>query len=80
MMTDLEVRLEFGCCRCGSPMNVTLRCAGDGLTDRGARALASVPCPGCRQTNQVIFAPESGAVIDVMREVRICRNPEPSLN
>ena len=82
IMTDLEVRLEFGCCRCGCPMNVTLRCAGDGApTDSGARALASVPCPGCRQANQVIFAPESGAVIDVMlREVRICRNPEPSLN
>jgi len=79
-MTDLEVRLDFGCCLCGGLMTVTLRCAGDGLTEEGALALASVPCPRCRQANQVIFAPESGAVIDVMREVRICRNPEPSLN
>jgi hypothetical protein len=79
-MTDLEVRLDFGCCGCGSPMTVTLRCAGEGLTESGAKALVPVACPGCRQDNQVIFAPESGQVIDVMREMRICRNPEPSLN
>ena len=79
-MLDLEVLLEFRCCACGSPIKVTLRCEGEGLAEDDAKALAKVPCPSCHRANQVIFEPESGRVIDVMREIRICRMPEFSLN
>jgi len=80
-MVELEVLLRFRCCRCSSPVTVTLRCEGEGLS-QGAKvnALVKVPCPSCHQTNQVIFTPDDGNVIDVMGELRIYRMPQPSLN
>lgn len=80
-MVELEVLLEFRCCVCSGTMGVTLRCKGEGLTQgKNANALVTIPCPTCHQTNQVIFRPDDGRVIDVMREVRICRLPQPSRN
>ena len=79
-MLNLDVLLDFCCCTCGGPMTVTLRCEGEGLAEGNARALVKVSCPSCRCANQVIFAPESGEVIDVMREVRVYRLPIPSMN
>lgn len=80
-MVELEVRLRFGCCACGGAMGVTLKCKGEGLTQgREVNALVKVPCPTCHQTNQVIFRPENGQVIDVMRELRVYRLPQPSIN
>jgi len=80
-MLQLDVLLQFGCCACGGKMGVTLRCEGDGLAEgKDVHALVAVPCPSCHQINQVIFRPGNGRVIDVMREVRVCRLPEPSLN
>jgi hypothetical protein len=79
-MLKLQVLLGLDCCVCGSPMTATLECEGDGLNQGDAKALVKLPCPHCHQTNQVIFVPDTGEVIDVMREFRMFRIPEPSLN
>ena len=46
--------LSFECCVCGGPMGVTVRCCGP--ADAGS-AVATVPCPGCGQVNQLFFDP-----------------------
>jgi hypothetical protein len=79
-MVELEVLVRFCCCRCSSPVRVTLRCEGEGLGQGKVNALVKVPCPSCHQTNQVIFTPDDGRVIDVMSELRLYRMPVPSLN
>ena len=47
---------------------------------RDAKALFALDCTYCSQKNYVIFAPESGEVVDVMDRLQVLRLPEPSLN
>jgi len=81
-MLELELALSFACCRCGRPMQTTLRCEGIGLADPEALALASLPCPSCCETIHVIFAPDNGEIREVLEELEIVRYmvPEPSIN
>jgi len=80
-MIALEVLLDVICCACGEQLAVTVRCEGEGLMDGpDEKALASLACPYCHQMNHVIFAPESGEVVEVLSRLRIGRMPEPSLN
>ena len=79
-MIDVNVLIGFACCRCDHTMEVELKCEGQGLADHAVKAVVAVSCPSCRQTNQVIFSPETGEVIDVMRSLIISRIPEFSLN
>lgn len=80
-MLALDVVLDVACCKCGKTMAVTVRCEGDGLIDGSdAKALARLDCIHCRCTNYVIFAPETGEVVDIDGELRVVREYEPSLN
>jgi hypothetical protein len=79
-MMELKVTLDFDCCCCDQPVNVTVKCAGKGLS-KGVRTVAAVhvPCPDCGSVNQLYFEP-SGTV----RAVAPVKGPrhllEPSLN
>ena len=80
-MLLLQVLLDVVCCGCGQRMAVTVKCEGDGLNDGGdAKALFALDCTACVQKNYVIFAPESGEVVEVMDRLQVLRLPEPSLN
>lgn len=83
-MLLLEVLLDVKCCGCGQRMAVTVRCEGDSDSDdatfAGANALFSLECTACSQQNHVVFAPETGEVVEVMDQLRVLRMPEPSLN
>ena len=80
-MLALDVLLDVTCSVCGESLAVTVKCEGDGLMDGpDAKALAHIACPFCQHANHVIFAPETGEVIDVLRYLRCFRIPEPSLN
>jgi hypothetical protein len=79
-MVELKVILDFACCICSNSINVTLMCAGKGLS-AGARTVAAVnvPCPACANINQVLFEP-AGTVRSVEPYWVSRRQPEPSLN
>jgi hypothetical protein len=79
-MTELKLDLDFACCTCGSPMGVTLKCAGKGLAG-GAHALAAVkvPCPTCGGINELYFEP-SGTIHAIAPYRGGQRVPEPSVN
>ena len=81
-MLELKVILDFACCHCHRPMNVTLKCAGKGLT-AGSRAVAAVnvPCPHphCGLSNRVYFEP-TGTIRDVVPCKGQLQRLEPSLN
>jgi hypothetical protein len=79
-MIEVQVNLDFACCSCGCDVNVTLKCAGKGLTG-GAHQVASVkiPCPTCSCINQLYFEP-SGTLHAVRRCEPARSIPEPSLN
>ena len=81
-MLELEVMLDWACCACGNPMGATLRCEGDGLAEKNAKALVKVPCPHCQQNNQVIFTPDEGTLDEVFPEASAFRYkiPVPSYN
>lgn len=80
-MLALDVLLAVTCATCGQNLAVTVRCEGDGLMDGSdAKALARLACPYCLQPNHVIFAPETGEVIEVVRYLQVIRQPEPSVN
>lgn len=80
-MLALDVCLDVVCCACETRLAVTVKCEGVGLQDGSdARAIARFDCPYCQQTNHVIFAPETGEVIEVMDRLRIVRRPVPSAN
>jgi hypothetical protein len=81
-MLELEVMLDWVCCACGHPMGATLKCEGDGLADKTAKAYVKVPCPSCHKNNQVIFTPDDGALYDVFPEDERIRYkiPVPSYN
>jgi len=80
-MLALDVLLDVTCCTCGQNLSVAVRCEGDGLLSGcDAKALAQLACPYCNQPNHVIFAPETGEVIDVLRYLQVIGLPEPSLN
>jgi hypothetical protein len=57
-MNGVDVCLEFGCCRCGQPVIVNVRCSGPGLTTSEALATVGVPCPDCGFVNQLDFEPD----------------------
>ena len=44
------------------------------------KRLAHLACPYCHHANHVIFAPETGEVVDVLPRLRVVRMPEPSWN
>jgi phage FluMu protein Com len=79
-MTELQVILDFACCRCGHAVGVTLKCAGKGLS-AASRTVAAVrvPCPTCHAVNQLYFEP-SGTVRDVVPAEATERRLEPSIN
>jgi hypothetical protein len=79
-MMELNVKLEFTCCHCAQSVGVTLKCEGKGLA-AGLRTVAAVnvPCPTCRQVNQLYFEP-SGRVRAVSPFPGSRQMPEPSLN
>ena len=81
-MLELEVMLDWSCCTCGSPMGATLRCEGDGLADKNAKAFVKVPCPSCHHNNQLIFTPDDGTLDEVFPEETVTRYkiPVPSYN
>jgi hypothetical protein len=81
-MLELEIILDWVCCECGRSRGATLRCEGEGLADKDAKALAKVPCPECHAINQVVFSPDEGAVYHVLPEEDIVRwrIPVPSYN
>ncbi len=79
-MMELKLDLDFACCTCGTPMGVTLKCAGKGLTG-GAHSVAAVkiPCPTCSSINEVYFEP-SGTIHAVAPHRGGLAAAEPSLN
>lgn len=80
-MLLLQALLDVVCCGCGQRMAVTVKCEGGGLNEGGdAKALASLGCTACGKRNYVVFAPESGEVVEVMDRLEVLRIPEPSLN
>jgi len=80
-MVALDVILAVTCCTCAEKLAVTVRCEGEGLMSGSeGKALFQLTCPYCRQPNHVIFAPETGEVVDVLRALHILRRPEPSVN
>ncbi len=79
-MLALDVLLAVVCVECGKPLTAAVKCEGDGLMESGAKALAHIGCPHCRQANHVVFVPETGEVVEVLRHLRIVRMPEPSVN
>jgi hypothetical protein len=79
-MKELTLDLDFACCSCGSPMGVTLKCAGKGLGGLAhAVAAVKVPCPHCSGVNELYFEP-SGTIHAVTPWSGGRRMPEPSLN
>lgn len=81
-MLQLELVLEFCCCQCERPLEVTIRCEGEGLAEQDAKAMFPLYCPHCNEKNHVIFTPQDGQVVDVSSELEVVRwmIPEPSLN
>jgi len=78
---EVQLTLEFACCHCGQPVNVTVQCSGQGLHDGDERIVASVaiPCPDCQRINQLYFDP--GGTVHAVEPYRPPqRMPEPSLN
>jgi hypothetical protein len=79
-MTELQVTLDFTCCGCDGPVNVTVLCQGKGpgLPAAGV-AVVNVPCPTCGEVNEVSFEPGG-----TLRRVRPYRRrlalPVPSVN
>jgi hypothetical protein len=79
-MLELQLELEFACCACGSPTEVTLTCAGKGLKAHGTLVAAvKVPCPTCGGINEVFFD-QGGKVHAVAPAAAGRRVPEPSAN
>jgi hypothetical protein len=81
-MMELNLTLDFACCRCGQPVSVQVQCSGDGLMmpeRQGRLAAVNVPCPTCGQINQLFFDP-TGAVRSVRPYACIRIVPEPSVN
>ncbi len=78
-MVALEVRLDFTCCHCASPVGVTLWCEGRGLADNPLTMIA-LACPTCAQANQVHFTPEDGRLHRVTRDRVFAGVPAPSHN
>jgi len=79
-MREVDVCLQFGCCRCGQPVKVTVRCSGPGLAEAEVIAGVSVPCPDCGFVNQLSFDPD-GTVHSVAPSYRgVYPVPAPSRN
>ncbi len=78
-MLETEVVLDYSCSHCQHPVNVKLKCSGDGLA-AGPHAVASVsvPCPSCAATCG-LYCELSGLVLAVLPEARR-QTLEPSLN
>jgi hypothetical protein len=80
MMMELKVILDFACCICNQPVNVTLKCEGKGLTARSRTVAAvNIPCPHCDCTNRLHFEP-NGTVRDVIPGKVLNAFLEPSVN
>ena len=81
-MLQLEVSLDWECCECGRPLGATLRCEGEGLADKYAKAFVKIPCPRCHEVNQVVFSPDEGEIYEVFPEGDLIRwrIPVPSYN
>jgi hypothetical protein len=84
IMLQVDVVLDWECCVCGNPIGATLRCEGNGLVHKDAKAFVKVPCPCCHQNNQVIFTPDDGTLDEVfpeeVTEPSRYRIPVPSYN
>jgi hypothetical protein len=79
-MAELQVILDFACCRCEHPVGVTVKCSAQGLAvDPRAVAAVRVPCPACGQVNLLYFEP-GGTVRDVVPAQAPERRLEPSVN
>jgi len=79
-MMELNLTLDFACCRCGQPVSVQVQCSGELMPEReGHLAAVNVPCPTCGQINQLFFDP-TGAVRSVRPYACIRIVPEPSVN
>jgi hypothetical protein len=81
VMMELHVTLDFACCDCEEPVNVTVHCTGKGLGSEAGHTVAAVnvPCPTCGQVNQLFFEP-NGTVRSVRPYVGRRPLPEPSVN
>jgi hypothetical protein len=79
-MMEVEVTLDFACCACRRPVNVLVKCSGNGLAD-GPRVIAAVnvPCPSCGLVNHLSFQP-NGTVRSVSPYKSPRPLPEPSMN
>jgi len=78
-MMELTLDLDFACGTCGSPMGVTLKCAGQGLAGKAhVVAAVKVPCPHCSGINELYFEPSG--TIHAVTPCGARPVPEPSLN
>jgi hypothetical protein len=81
VMMNLTLTLEFACGNCEQPVGVTVQCRGEGpcFDEEEAVVAVDVPCPNCKQVNQVTFEP-SGRVRSVRSHIcyrsllKPCRN------
>jgi hypothetical protein len=80
-MTDQQVTLDFNCCGCDEPVNVTVFCQGtkSGSLSFAGVAAVHVPCPTCGEVNQVFFEP-NGTLHNVRLSRRRLTLPVPSVN
>jgi len=84
---EKTLKLDFACCGCEEPINVTLQCSGKpaGILPPAAGETGSavmqvqIPCPTCGLVNQLLFEP-SGTVRTVQPYRCLRPLPEPSLN
>jgi hypothetical protein len=80
-MTDLQVTLEFICCGCEEPVNVTVLCRMKRTEELSLEGVAAVnvPCPTCAEINEVFFEP-NGKLRGVRVYCQRLKLPVPSIN
>lgn len=80
-LMEVRLMLEFACCHCHQPVEVTVDCRGPMQSPDPSRIRMAVviPCPDCHGINQVYFDP--GGTVHAVEPNRTPRPTyEPSLN